>query len=405
MHNSTSLAPDHQSLETELQALRAENAQLRAQQAETAGQQKLDAAYEQSQARFRTVFENSPLGQKIIDPDLTICQGNQALADMLGFATAGEVVGHRILEFAHPDHLDDWTKLQHQLWAHKMPNFSLETCLVRLDGSSFWCQVTAVLFQDDGGELGYTTLEDISVRKKLEISHKRLYDAQETILHLAAHDLKAPINNIVLMVDLLQRDEAVVGIEPPSAQANVQNVLTLMQRSCAEAAVLLKDVLYLGQLEANKLEKHRTDLGAFLTDRLLVFRVAAQEKGIELGLNLPTEAVHANIHTDKFGRILDNLLTNAMNFTPAGGKISVRLQQLEGHVRLVVQDTGLGIPEALQPHVFDKFTAASRSGLYGDTTTGLGLFITKQIVEMHEGKIWLESEEHQGTTFFIDLNY
>ena len=72
-------------------------------------------------------------------------------------------------------------------------------------------------------------------------------------------------------------------------------------------------------------------------------------------------------------------------------------------VRLVVRDTGLGILEALQPHVFDKFTAAARPGLYGDTTTGLGLFITKQIMEMHQGKIWLESKENEGATFFIDL--
>ena len=83
--------------------------------------------------------------------------------------------------------------------------------------------------------------------------------------------------------------------------------------------------------------------------------------------------------------------------------IRVRLRQLKDRVRLVVRDTGLGIPEARQPHVFDKFTAAARPGLYGDTTTGLGLFITKQIVEMHQGKIWLESKENGGTTFFIDF--
>ena len=67
----------------------------------------------------------------------------------------------------------------------------------------------------------------------------------------------------------------------------------------------------------------------------------------------------------------------------------------------MVRDTGLGIPEALQPHVSDKFTAAARPGLYGDTTTDLGLFITKQIVEMHQGNIWLESKETEGATFLL----
>ncbi|GGF12333.1 PAS domain-containing sensor histidine kinase [Hymenobacter cavernae] len=391
----SSTSPDKGPLEAENRLLREEIARLKREQ-ET-------PVVPQNQERFRTVFENSPLGQKIIDPDLTICQANQALATMLGFERPDEVVGHRILEFAHPDHMADWQKLQQRLWAHKEPSFGLETCLVRQDGSSFWCRVTSVLFPDDGQELGYTTLEDIAERKKLEILHKRLYDAQETILHLVAHDLQSPINNIRMLVDLLLDDPAVRAIEPASAQQNVRELLKLVERACTEAGVLLKDVLYLGQMEANRLEKHRTDLGAFLNERLIVFRVAAQEKDIELVLELPPTPIHANIHADKFGRILDNLLTNAFKFTPAGGQIRVRLQEHEGRVRLIVQDTGLGIPEELQPRVFDKFTAASRPGLYGDTTTGLGLFITKQIVELHEGKIWLESKEHHGTTFFIDL--
>jgi two-component system sensor histidine kinase VicK len=384
-----------QALEAEILSLREEIKQLT--------QQKQDARpSEQSQERFRTVFENSPLGQKIIDPDLTICQANQALADMLGFSNAQELVGRRILEFAHPDHRADWNRLQERLWAHKEPSFVLETCLMHQDGNGFWCRVTSVLFPDNGQELGYTTLENIAERKKLEISHKRLYDAQETILHLAAHDLQAPINNLQMLVELLQLEPAVQALPAPD-RAGLQELLHLMERSCTDANMLLKDVLYLGQLEASRLEKHRTDLGAFLDERLVIFRVAAQEKGIELILDLPAKPIHANIHADKFGRILDNLLTNAFKFTPAGGQIHVRLQEHEGKVRLMVQDTGLGIPEHLQPHVFDKFTAASRPGLYGDTTTGLGLFITKQIVELHEGKIWLESQEHQGTTFFIDL--
>ena len=395
-----STAPSSTSLNKS--ALEAENCLLREEVARLQREQQAPSV-PQNQERFRTVFENSPLGQKIIDPDLTICQANQALATMLGFERPADLVGRRILEFAHPDHLADWQKLQERLWAHKEPSFVLETCLVRQDGSSFWCRVTSVLFPDNGQELGYTTLEDIAGRKKLEISHKRLYDAQETILHLVAHDLQSPINNIRMLVGLLLDDSAVQAIEPASAQQNVRELLTLVERSCTEAGVLLKDVLFLGQLEAGRLEKHRTNLGAFLSERLIVFRVAAQEKDIELVLALPEEPIYANIHADKFGRILDNLLTNALKFTPAGGQIHVRLKEHEGRVRLIVQDTGLGIPVEVQPRVFDKFTPASRPGLYGDTTTGLGLFITKQIVELHEGKIWLESKENHGTTFFIDL--
>jgi two-component system sensor histidine kinase VicK len=396
-------APAAQASADELTALRLENQQLRATQAAQLARQAADDRYQQSQVRFRTVFEHSPLGNKIIDNELTIKQVNPAVVAMLGFTRAEELVGHKIIEFAHPDHKADWEHLQRSLWSHKVPSFALETCLRRQDGSWFWCRVTSVLFQDEAGELGYTTLEDITERKNLEIKHKQLYDAQETIMHLVAHDLKNPLNNIEIIVGLLQSHAAVRGIAPACAQQEVQKLLTLASQACTNAGTLLQDVLYLGQLEATRLEKHRTDLNAFLRERLEVFRVTAGEKNISLVLDLPQEPLYAAIHRDKFGRILDNLLSNALKFTPAEGTIQVSLQAHDGRVRLTVRDTGLGIPPELQPRVFDKFTSASRPGLYGDTTTGLGLFITKQIVEMHQGQIWLESVENEGTTFYIEL--
>jgi two-component system sensor histidine kinase VicK len=387
----------------QVKSLQQKNARLRQQKVVADEQKVVDDRYQRSQDRFRTVFENSPLGQKIIDPGLYIRQANQALATMLGLKSPKQVVGRQIMDFAHPDFVQDWQQLQQQLWDHKKPNFALETCLVRPDNSTFWCRVTSVLFPDDEGELGYTTLEDITVRKQLELANQHLFDTQETILQLAAHDLKAPIANILLITDLLRGHTGVLTIDSAMARQDVEKLLGLVEQACGTANALLRDVLFLGQLEATRLKKHRTNLGAFLDNRLAAFRLSAQDKGIHLRLERPKDPIHADIHADKFGRILDNLLTNALNFTPAGGTIRVALRQLKGRIRLVVRDTGLGIPEALQPHVFDKFTSAARPGLYGDTTTGLGLFITKQIVELHQGKIWLESKENEGTTFFIDL--
>jgi len=165
--------PARSSLEEDVLALREENRQLQASAVAATAHQATTDAYEQSQARFRTVFENSPLGQKIITPDLTIRQVNAAVVAMLGYTRPEELIGRRILEFTHPNFRADWHHLQQQLWEHKLPHFTLETCLLRADGSSFWCQVTSVLFPDEGAELGYTILEDISVRKKLEASLMR----------------------------------------------------------------------------------------------------------------------------------------------------------------------------------------------------------------------------------------
>ena len=161
--NYTSLA-----LEIEIQALRAELQRLRQDGATVENHQDLASRYEQTQVRFRTVFEHSPLGQKIIDADLIIRQANPAVVAMLGFTQTADLVGHRILEFAHPDHRADWHQLQIQLWTHERPYFVLETRLIRQSGSAFWCQVTSVLFPDEAGEMGYTTLIDVDEQKRRE---------------------------------------------------------------------------------------------------------------------------------------------------------------------------------------------------------------------------------------------
>ncbi len=114
--------------------------------------------------------------------------------------------------------------------------------------------------------------------------------------------------------------------------------------------------------------------------------------------------MYTHLHPGNFRRVLDNLFTNALKFTPTGGSISVGLTEHEGRLRLTVQDTGIGIPDELQPHIFDKFSPARSKDLANEPSMGLGLFIDQQIVQSHSGKLWLESSEQKGTCFFIDLN-
>lgn len=390
------------SSEPQIEVLREEIRRLRAGQVMARAHQAAPDDREQQQERFRTVFENSPFGQKIITPDLVIQQANRAVVEMLACASLADVVGHQILEFAHPDYRADWRFFQERLWKHKLPSFKLETCLVRADGSSFWCQVTSTRFLDGGEELGYTQLEDISERKATEQRLKRRYDAQETSLHLVAHDVKVPIGHIQLLTDLLQRQFDSAQLKTDEA-TDTARYLALIRQACASAYKLLKDVLLLGALDATELKKYPTDLSALLAQRLAAYQLEAQEKSLTLTLAAPSHGVPANLNADMFERVVDNLVSNALKFTPTGGRVRVALQEPEGRVLLTVQDTGIGIPQALQANLFEKFTASARSGVSGEVSTGLGLFITRQIVEQHHGKIWVESQEGAGTCFFVEL--
>ena len=236
----------------------------------------------------------------------------------------------------------------------------------------------------------------------MELSLKRLYDAQETILHLVTHDVKAPIGHIQLLTELLQDQLDAAQLAPDQAPDR-ERFLALIRQACANANKLLQDVLLLGALDAAPLQLQPTDLGALLAQRLAVHRLVAHDKGLTLALEVPPQPVTANLNADLFGRVVDNLVSNALKFTPAGGRITVGLREQEGRVLLRVQDSGIGIPKELQARLFEKFSALSRVGVGGEASTGLGLFITRQIVQQHRGKIWVESQEGEGTCFVVEL--
>jgi two-component system sensor histidine kinase VicK len=395
-------------LATENQALRDQVAALTAAgQAAVEKLEKLLATeqqYQESQVRFQTLFEQSRLGNKIIAPDLRILKVNQALVAMLGY-TKSEMEGTRIMEYARADYVKHWEELQDSLWTRHIPSFHVDTLLVKKDGSTIWCSVNSILFKDGRETLGYTTLEDISERKELEAKHQALFDAQQTVMYTVAHDLKNPILHVKTLSGFIR--DAIEGgqtLPPDPEQGLALAYLTMIENACGKAYAIIDDLLLVGELAPGQpLAKETVDLKRFITDRLPPFAVTAGKKGVGLRTEFPDGPADAPIHPEKFTRVLENLLSNAVKFTPSGGQITVSVQPEGKRVLLKVQDDGVGIPKPLQALVFNKFTKANRPGTGGEASTGLGLFIVRQIVTLHGGTIWLESAENQGTAFYVAL--
>jgi two-component system, OmpR family, sensor histidine kinase VicK len=162
--------------------------------------------------------------------------------------------------------------------------------------------------------------------------------------------------------------------------------------------------LLIGRLESVEEVFEKADLKDFIHKHLAALQVTARKKGIQVHFHYPEEAVYARIIPNKFKRVLENLLANAVKFTPAGGQVTISVKNKGRKALLQVSDTGIGIPEHLQSSIFQKFTKANRVGTAGEPTTGLGLYLVKQIVEKHKGKIWVESKENAGSSFFIQLS-
>ncbi len=134
---------------------------------------------------------------------------------------------------------------------------------------------------------------------------------------------------------------------------------------------------------------------------LLRFKAAEKHQLIIIdGLNTPGQLY---VDREKIWRVISNLITNAIKFSPVGEAIRIKLIQKKDHIQISIADHGIGIPDEMKDKVFNMFTDAKRPGTIGEKSFGLGLSICKQIIENHNGRIWFESKPWKGTTFYISL--
>ena len=120
-------------------------------------------------------------------------------------------------------------------------------------------------------------------------------------------------------------------------------------------------------------------------------------------LESASDSIYVEVDENLFAQVFNNLIGNALKFTKDGGCITVSLKENKDTVQACVKDNGIGIPEKLHATLFDRFTKAKRQGLRGERPTGLGLSIVKRIIELHGGKIWVESQENKGTAFYFEI--
>jgi two-component system sensor histidine kinase VicK len=247
-------------------------------------------------------------------------------------------------------------------------------------------------------------VEDISKRKSLELALKKQYDNQETIMHMVAHDLKSPLHNIELAAGFLKENLEELLAKEKEKKAETVTYVDLISDTTQQALVIIDDLLLIGEIEAPDHSQKKVNLTTFIQTGLGLLSPSAQKKNIEIKFLYPNQPVYARVDPEKFQRALENLLSNAIKFSKSAGQVIITLKQEGDKALIMIQDKGIGIPTNMQVTIFNKFTHAGRIGTNGEPTTGLGLYIVKQIIEKYGGMIWVESEENVGTTFFIQLN-
>jgi PAS domain S-box-containing protein len=342
----------------------------------TASLQKRAQISEAERTRLETVFNNIHDSVMILNHENTVLLVNPAMCQAFGITSQG-AVGRPVLDvIIHPDVLN--------LITHANTNDPFQYHEVSFpDGRVGNAQFTAI--QGVGFAL---TMQNITYLKEVD----RL---RSEFVHTVSHDLRSPLTSVIGYSELMER----VG----PLNETQREFISRIQDSIQHITSLINDLLDLGSIEAG-MDTHREFVQLEGILRYTINMLEGQIKSKQL--NLQTEIAPAlpalRANPIRLRQVFDNVIGNAIKYSHVNGDIHISIHSEENQVILQVIDHGSGIPVNDQPHIFDKFYRASNisSDVEG---SGLGLAIVKNIVENHQGRIWVESAVGKGSTFFIVL--
>jgi two-component system, OmpR family, sensor histidine kinase VicK len=239
-------------------------------------------------------------------------------------------------------------------------------------------------------ELTQEKLKTEKALSKLEISNQD----KDRILRVVAHDLRNPLSGIAAASkSILEADEEVYN----------KKLMMMIEKTSHHSLHLINELLQTHNHNEIELNKQTISINNLLQHCYSIIVHKAQEKQQNLALNLPRESFELSLDEAKMERVILNVINNAIKFTPVKGAIEMALLAVNNSCLISIKDNGIGIPKNEIEGVFEMFNQARKTGTAGEKSFGLGLSICKQIVEAHQGKIWVESEVGEGSCFYIQL--
>lgn len=326
--------------------------------------------------KMETVLTDVRDGVILIDQDQRLLLVNQVVRDALGVTDDERLTGRPFRDIFNQAGLIELLDSQ----GRATPN---RTEMAVEDGRVFSVQISPI------PEVGLAfTLSDITSLKKLD-------QIKTDFVHTVSHDLRSPLTAILGYVELIERAGAVNDLQ--------RDFIHRVQVSVHNITSLVDDLLDLGRIEAGfDMRKESIQLDQIIHYSADGLRKKLADRGHHLQINLPSSVPPILANPVQMRQMIDNLLDNALKYTPAGGTINISGHLEKSQVILQIADNGIGIPALDLPYIFDKFYRASNAAPEM-TGTGLGLSIVKSIVENHQGRVWVDSNIGDGTTFTVVL--
>ncbi|HEY1696691.1 MAG TPA: ATP-binding protein [Polyangiaceae bacterium] len=389
--------------------------------AQGAGEQReAEEELRESEQRFRLLVESvADYAIFMLDPSGVVTTWNTGAQRIKGYR-AEEIVGQHFSRFYPPDDVRAGKCEMELEGAAREGRYEDEGWRVRKDGTRFWANVVITALRDDTGRLvGFAKVtRDLTERKRAEEERLGLAEqaaalkaeqaarkaaddanrAKDEFVAMVSHELRTPLNAIMGWAKLM----ASPGFDETRRGRAVETV----ERNAVAMAQLIEDLLDMSRIISGKmrLEVQSVDVGHALDGAVEVVQQSADAKGVVLAKSFDGDIPLVAGDPTRLKQVVWNLLSNAVKFTPRGGRVDVKLRTNGPWIEIAVSDTGKGIRAGFLPHIFDAFrqddvaSAKQRGGL------GLGLAITRQLVELHGGRIDVLSEgEGRGATFTVFL--
>jgi two-component system sensor histidine kinase ResE len=252
-------------------------------------------------------------------------------------------------------------------------------------------------FEDDHVALfsaAGVSLASLYLGRIVHAKEEELRWRQSEFVATVSHELRTPIHSIWGFVKLLLAGKV--------QDENVRmEFLGIVDRECAHLTALVGDFLDVSKIEAGRMEMRRElfSLDELVTKTVAAFKTVADERALTIDTDLPGDLPPVEGDTERLGQVLANLLSNASKFSEEGGTISVRARAEGPELVVSVQDQGIGIAIEALPHLFERFYQVDDSRTRWQGGAGLGLYISRQIVEAHGGRIWVDSNAGEGSAF------
>lgn len=364
---------------------------------------KAEKMLKESESRYRSLFQNNGAVTMLIDPDTgDVLDANPAACSYYGYtrkqmsslniASINLLPKEQILESLEQAKSRD---MNHLYFTHRLANGVLRD----VENYSYPILI-------DGKKLLYTIISDITDTKKMQNELVRAKmeaevsnQAKSEFLASMSHELRTPMNSIIGFSDMLLTQNF-----GPLNQKQLKYVSNISV-SGGHLLKLINDVLDLSKVEAGKMELNieKFSISSSVSEVKTLLAPLASKKSIQILSTVDEELTTIKADKTKFKQILYNLMDNAIKFTPEGGHVTVDTRVRKDGAKITIKDTGAGISEEETQKIFQPFTQLGNSEYGKQVGTGLGLSLVKKFVEMHAGRIWIESEFGKGSKFIFTI--